>query len=887
MKKIAPLILLLGQLLLAQQPSSFIHVDQFGYLPNATKVAVISNPQQGYNSSSSFVPSTIEIRNATDNTVVLEITPSVWGNGQTHGQSGDQGWWVDFSDIMEEGSYYLQDVSSGERSATFTISEAAYAEVLKAAGRIFYYNRSGIEKEAAYAGQWTDAMSFEQDTRTEFIFDKGNEALFKDLSGGWFDAGDYNKYVTFAHSAVHNLLSAYEENPDAFTDAWNIPESGNGVPDVLDEIKWELDWLFKMTNEDGSVHIKMGAQNYGENAASPPSSNTQFPRYYGPTCTAASIAIASMFSHAAKVYAEFPEFDEYAILLQEKAVQCYAFAAEFVNSDTLQTDCDDGSIVAGDADWQVAIQLENYVLASSYLYELTGDSDYSNVIAANYQSLEPFTTNFWGPYKIPLYDALLNYASLSNADESVSTNILDGIGQAVTNNFEAFFGFNTADLYRAFIPDYSYHWGSSQSKASYGILNAIVANSGITTVNPTNYENYVDESIHYFHGVNPQGLVYLSNMYNYGAERSVNEIYHGWFNDNTPYDHALNSQYGPAPGFLSGGPNSNFTVSNLTPPYGQPPQKSYRDFNDGFPNNSWEISEPAIYYQAAYIRLLANRAREQSAEPANNDVDGDGVVNAMDLCPDTPLGDAVNAEGCTIFSLPASNYTLNTEGVTCPDGDDGQLDISVVESYQYTARLTSGEFEIVQPFDGNLALDNLVAGSYELCFTVAEEPSYELCFALTIEAPELLVVDSNVNVETQTVEFFLSGGTEYTIVINEEVTVTNNDRMSFLLKPGENSIRITTELTCLGLFEESIVLVEDPIVFPNPLGSSSLNISGLQQLSAPINVTVFGMDGRKVYSTIFDNLSEVITLDLSMLAREMYIIEISNLETKYTYKLIR
>jgi hypothetical protein len=94
-------------------------------------------------------------------------------------------------------------------------------------------------------------------------------------------------------------------------------------------------------------------------------------------------------------------------------------------------------------------------------------------------------------------------------------------------------------------------------------------------------------------------------MYAYGADRSVNEIYHTWFHDGSIYDHALNSPNGPAPGYLVGGPNKNFSVVTLQPPSGQPDSKSYLDFNDGWPNNSWEVSEPGIYYQAAYIRLLA------------------------------------------------------------------------------------------------------------------------------------------------------------------------------------------------------------------------------------------------------------------------------------------
>ena len=98
---------------------------------------------------------------------------------------------------------------------------------------------------------------------------------------------------------------AYREFPEAFTDEWNIPESGNGIADILDELKWETDWLMKMDNPDGSVIIKMGNVSYSDNTLIPPSLNTD-PRYYGETCTSSSIAFAGMIAHAAIVYQDVP-----------------------------------------------------------------------------------------------------------------------------------------------------------------------------------------------------------------------------------------------------------------------------------------------------------------------------------------------------------------------------------------------------------------------------------------------------------------------------------------------------------------------------------------------------------------------------------------------------
>ena len=123
-------------------------------------------------------------------------------------------------------------------------------------------------------------------------------------------------------------------------------------------------------------------------------------------------------------------------------------------------------------------------------------------------------------------------------------------------------------------------------------------------LHPSGHDSYRQralELLHWFHGVNPLGKVMLSNMYDFGAEHCVNEFYHSWFTNGTEWDSVLTGT-GPAPGYLVGGPNSGYT-GNASPPLGEPPAKCYVDSNDI--QNSWEISENGIYYQAAYVRLVA------------------------------------------------------------------------------------------------------------------------------------------------------------------------------------------------------------------------------------------------------------------------------------------
>ena len=605
--------------LFGQDISNFIHLDQFGYLPEAPKVAVLSNPQTGYNANESYqAPATIEVRNTSTDEVFMTISPQIWNNGSVHSSSGDQGWWVDFSSLEEPGTYYLYDAANNEQSAIFEVSSTVYEEVLQAAGRMFFYNRCNFAKLSPFADPaWSDELDFTnnlQDANCRYVYDPNNPALEKDLTGGWYDAGDYNKYVTFTETTLHHLLWAFRENPLAFSDAWNIPESGNGLPDILDEVKWELDWLLKMNNPDGSTHIKMGSISYDENVAAPPSENID-QRYYGPTCTSASITVASIFAHAAQVYKDFPAYVDFAQTLRNRAIAAFDYCIQDIQNGTAQTDCDDGTILSGDADRDEDTQRKSALIAAIHLFELTGDPLYNDYVDNFWVDATPILDNYFTAYDFPLTDALLLYTTLPDAYGDVIDVITSSIETAVSNNWEAFYGFNDLDLYRAFMPDYSYHWGSSQAKADYANLNNVLLQYDIPS--GLNIAQKVSEQLHYFHGCNPNGLVYLSNMYDLGGERCVNEIYHTWFADGTIWDNALDSQYGPPPGYVTGGPNASFSVANLSPPANQPPQKSYLDFNTNWPDNSWEISEPAIYYQASYIRLLANFTNLSAPQSTN------------------------------------------------------------------------------------------------------------------------------------------------------------------------------------------------------------------------------------------------------------------------------
>jgi hypothetical protein len=358
-----------------------------------------------------------------------------------------------------------------------------------------------------------------------------------------------------------------------------------------------------MQFSDGSVAAKVGALEHV--SAAPPSADKS-ERFYIPACTSATIAAAGMFAHAALVFRETPQFAPTAVRLRQRAAMAWK---NFQQAPSRQTDCDDGSVKAGDSDVPVEGQIALAVEAAVYLFALTGDEAYNIYVASHFREARPYRDLGWSRYNPDEGDALLYYTTTAGANPATREAILKDWRDRVSAD-NRIYGFHGGDdLYRAFIHDEQYHWGSSNVRANYGNSNLDVLRYGEGIANHSDYATRAIELLHYFHGVNPFGVVYLSNMYGQGASNSVNQLSHAWFEPDTKWHDARASACGPAPGYVPGGPNSSAIQSGvpatLTPPSGQPAQKSWRDYNAKWPQNSWVVNEPAIYYQSAYVKLLS------------------------------------------------------------------------------------------------------------------------------------------------------------------------------------------------------------------------------------------------------------------------------------------
>ena len=611
-----------------EKKSPHIVVDQFGYLPELEKRAVIRSPEIGYDAGESFTPGKrYAVIDLASGKAVYEGAPEAWNEGRIHDQSGDKIWWFDFSAVTEEGSYLIRDVERGVDSHPFDIANNVYAPVLKAAFKTMYYQRAGFEKRAPYAlPGYADGASHlgeGQDPQARLYNAKNDASTERDLRGGWYDAGDYNKYTSWTANYIRTLLHSYVENPSVWTDDFGIPESGNGVPDILDEVKWGLDWLERMQNEDGSMLSVMSLAE-----GSPPSS-ADGPSFYGPANTSATYSSAGAFAMAADIFARTPKYRREAARYKSRALKAWNWAESNPNVIFKNNDAEQGSegLAAGQQEVGPERLQKKILMSAVYMFKITGERKYARQVEALYGELNPITPWAADGFEGDIAPTLLYFSRLNGVSPRFKSRIRRDYQNVLTgeNGVMA----DIAEREHAYAaPMGGYYWGSNSTAARRGSVFTQAAHAQMRGASEADFRNAGLGYLNYLHGVNPQGLVYLSNMKRYGAESSVSEFYHNWFVDGSAdYDSTKTSAYGPAPGFLVGGPNPGYERAEcckttcggygakmckrpvLSPPSGQPPMKSYAEFNDGWPINSWSVTENSNSYQTAYIRLLSKYAR--------------------------------------------------------------------------------------------------------------------------------------------------------------------------------------------------------------------------------------------------------------------------------------
>ena len=549
----------------AQTATTNIKVDQVGYLPAAPKVAFIT--AQGSS------PQHFSVKRTSDNSVAFEGKLS---SAAHDANSGDDVANADFSGLRQPGRYYI-DVPGVGRSWNFAIEPNVYARAYQLAMLGFYGQRCGtaVDLGPEFPAYKHPACHL----KGEFHPSSGKSGG-RDNSGGWHDAGDYGRYVVNSGISTGSLLWAWELygsklNPIKL----HIPESGNGTPDILNEARWNIEWMLKMQDDDGGVWQKQTSTHFSgfvmpEDDKLPSEVIGTGSTPYKSTC--ATEDLAAVAAIAARVYK--PYDPKFAAKNLDAARKAWQWAEKnpnvlFRNPPGIST----GEY--GDNNCR-----DERLWAAGELWRTTGETSYNDFFLKNYSEFQPKVDSTpaegWrevGSMGLWTYALANREGSDASAIAAIRKSSVD-VAKRIAQRTEA-------DPYRVSLVPKDYVWGSNGVAASYG-LQLLVANA--FSPDPA-FVNAAADNLHYLLGRNTFSLSWVTQL----GEHPYRHPHH------RPSGADKNEE--PWPGLLSGGPNAGRQDPLLAAlPKGLPAAKVYADDQGSYASN-----EIAINWQAALVFLLA------------------------------------------------------------------------------------------------------------------------------------------------------------------------------------------------------------------------------------------------------------------------------------------
>ncbi len=555
------LILVLSLYAYAAAPVPDIKLDQAGYLPDASKVAMVvaAKPAEAFT-----------INRASDGKVVFrgKLTAPA-----QDADSGDRVQAADFSAFRDRGKYYL-DVPGAGRSWEFAIGPDVFSRVFYLAARSFYGQRCGIAVDLGpeFPGYKYEACHLQG----AYHASSGKSGPAKSVKG-WHDAGDYGRYIVNSGITTGTLLWAWEMFPSRVKSiALKLPESGNGTPDFLNEIRWNLDWMLSMQDEDGGVWHKQTTERFSgfvmpqdDKAPSVIIGSGKEP--YKTSCATADFA--AVMAIAARVYKPFDS--AYAGRALKASRDAWTWvrknpAVMFTNPAGVNTGAYGDRSCTDELLW-----------ASAELWRTTNDEQYRKYFVEHYsehrKTLRPAGPPAWANVA-PL--ALWTYV-LGDAHDDASA----AIRQDALAAADAIVARTAANPYRVSMTAPDYVWGSNGVAANYGVQ-LLVANA--MRRNPRYVETAMD-NLHYLLGRNTFSISWVTQV---GAN-PFRRPHH------RPSGADRNAE--PWPGLLAGGPCARPADPALRKlPAGLPPAKMYIDDQESYASN-----EVAINWNAPLVFLLA------------------------------------------------------------------------------------------------------------------------------------------------------------------------------------------------------------------------------------------------------------------------------------------
>jgi endoglucanase len=434
----------LGLYTMAQSLTYDIRLNQVGFLPNSIKLAaVVNTPTDSFKIMSSNLDS-IVFRG--------QFLPSAF-----YSSSGEDVKIADFTMLQTAGEYVVVVEDLG-KSVSFHVNNVAFVDLSKSTLKSYYYNRASIPILAPYAGVYARNEGH-PDTNVVVLPSAASAerpaGTVISTPGGWYDAGDYNKYIVSSGISVFTLLSAYETYPEFYdTLITNIPESNNNIPDILDEALWNIKWMMTMQDTDGGVYNKTTEANFS--GFDMPSQVTST-RYVTAKSTAATLDFAAIMAMTARIFKKYnPELADSALNM---AVKAWQWAKKNPNI-AFNNPSTSGSYPAvntggyGDTDFS-----DEFLWSASELYVTTKDSGYYNEIDFNMSFVLPGWPNV---NTLGLLSLIVNKNSLTSVAniDLITSKLIDLVSN--TKNKLA------SSPYR--IPGDFYYWAGNNAFANWGML---------------------------------------------------------------------------------------------------------------------------------------------------------------------------------------------------------------------------------------------------------------------------------------------------------------------------------------------------------------------------------------------------------------------------------
>jgi endoglucanase len=571
-----------------------VRVNQLGYLPSYPKVATV-----------------ITDATAAQPWKLLDAAGTAVAEGQTtpHGPdatSGDAVQVVDFSAFNTSGKGYVLEVL-GNKSDSFDIDKNLYEELKNDAFKYFYHNRSGVEIKMPFAGgeQWARPAGHPKDVVTcapadvlkaAGWYDGGACTYQLDVTGGWYDAGDHGKYVVNGGISVWTLMNWYERvqhqggDKTAFADdSGLLPESGNKVPDILDEARWQMEFMLRMQATEGEkagmVHHKMHDREW--TALGLPPHKDAIERFLRPVSTAATLNVAATAAQAARIFKTIDAaFSKRCLGAAEKAWKAAnRFPALYAPEDSAGGGGPYNDDEVSDEFYWAAAELLITTGKGAYKKALTDSKHHGQAFATTEEKGGDFTAMTWGKVDVLGKVSLAVVPSSMPQTRAQYQKVIAGV----------------ADQYLAAIAkqgyrhplrpgaDGKYPWGSN----SLVINNMLIMALAHDFTNDKKYRDGVSLGMDYVLGRNAMGRSYVTG---YG-ERPLHNPHHRF------WAKQVNPDFPAAPpGAVSGGPNSS-----IQDPYakaaglaGCAPQKCFVDHIE-----SWSTNEITINWNAPFAWVTA------------------------------------------------------------------------------------------------------------------------------------------------------------------------------------------------------------------------------------------------------------------------------------------